>query len=331
VWILEIQKIPRRASLASFLSIQHSQKDHNRIMMRVAWMLPLFFACRVDSFGARSRKGRRGSTLQLSLLRLDSNGAWNKFQNIEDTTTSSRRSLLMGTASVAAALTATAGMKRYTFAQKQSQQSIGTVSDALEWMDRSCDRRFLHAVVSSNYKFLYRGCSVQPGSGGGGPSLRNEVPDLLMLDTYGSVAAQEYFVALEELLKDELVRPSTGHLATTSIRDASAWGDNVVSMWPCAGAHYAWYQDFGLFYPRATTTTTTTSKGGSTGSIRNGAVASIDRMSLIVDGRDCGKDSLDDALCAPSCEILVATPSFLAVPISMEKELRQKLQRSFLV
>jgi hypothetical protein len=272
-------------------------------MWRVAWILPLFFACRVASFCSRSSQDRRCSTLQL--LRLDSIGARNEFQGAEEL---SRRSLLLtGTASVAALTTA---MTSFPIAQ-QPQQSVGTVADALEWMDRSCDRRFLHAVVSSNYKFLYRGV---PALSGDGPSLRIEAPDLLLLETYGSAAAQEYFVALEEVLKDELVRPSTGHLATTSIRDASAWGDDVVSIWPCAGAHYAWYQDFGLFYPRAMD-----------------SKQSIDRMSLIVDGRDCGKDSLDDALCAPSCEILVATPSFLAVPISMEKELRQELQRSFLV
>lgn len=109
---------------------------------------------------------------------------------------------------------------------------------------------------------------------------------------------------MEIAMTDDVVRPSNGILTTTDPTASSI-------VWPLGdAAHYAWWQ-------------------------QGGAIAadgrSVDRSKIIVDGRDCGKDSLEDALRSDSCEILVAAKSFLVVPAHLEEELRQGLQQSFLV
>jgi len=241
----------------------------------------------------------------------------------EDTSSNSatdRRSFLVGTI---AAATAAAGITSSTTANlpllgsNNNVQTLATVADAIQWIDDHCDRRFLHAVVASDYRFLYRGVDTSNNS----ISIRREAPDLLSPETYGPEALP-FFQKLETLLQDEPVHPSNGHLATTSAQDAAAWGTTAASIWPMGGggggggdAHYAWFQDGGLFYPR----------GG------KDAALVLDRKSIIVDGRDCGKDSLEDALRGDSWEIMVATPAFLAVPVSKENELRERLRNSFLV
>lgn len=191
---------------------------------------------------------------------------------------------------------------------KSNAVNLATVGEAIAWIDENCDRRFLHAVVASDYRFLYRGVDTTD------ISIRNEEPDLLLPETYGSSPeALQFFRELETVLKDDAVRPSNGHLATTSAQDAAAWGTAAASIWPMGPAHYAWFQNGGLFYPRASVS------------------SSLDRKSIIVDGRDCGKDNLEDALQGDSWEVMVATPCFLTVPLSMETELRDGLQKSFLV
>ena len=212
------------------------------------------------------------------------------------------RSSASGEAALAAATVA-----KYIPETSANAPILATVPEAIQWIDEFCDRRFLHAVVASDYRFLYRGVPEDMKI----PSIRMEEPDLLSVDTYGTPAALQFFKDLEVTMSQEAVRPSNGHLTTASIEDASAWGKTVASIWPMGPAHYAWFQDGGLFYPR---------RG-----------SSADRNSIIVDGRDCGKDSLEDALLGDSWEIMVATKSFLAVPVSMEKDLRDELQKSFLV
>jgi len=179
------------------------------------------------------------------------------------------------------------------------------IPEVIGWIDRNCDRRFLHAVVASNYQFLYRGAERAQ------TSIRKEAPDLLSSETYNSPAALSFFRDLESILDDEPVKPSNGHLATTSILDASEWG-SAVSIWPMSGAHYAWFRDEGVFYPGR---------------------GDISRDQIIVDGKDCGKESLEDVLRSRSCEVMVFLPfdNFLAVPASMDEEVRKVLKESFII
>ena len=231
-----------------------------------------------------------------------------------------RRNLVVGT--LAAATTCFSGISTSSTTAhapskklgETSQTTLASVSEAVQWIDDHCDRRFLHAVVASNYRFLYRGVGAVDENFVDVISVRHEKSDLLLPNTYGSKAALSFFQRLEEVLRDEPVKPSNGHLATTSSTDAAAWGSTAASIWPSGeptDVHYAWFQDRRLFYPRAS--------------------SSLDRRSIIVDGRDCGKDSLEDALRGESMEVMFSTPTFLAVPISKEAELLEQLRHAFLV
>lgn len=203
------------------------------------------------------------------------------------------------------------------------------VSKAIEWLDKYCDRRFLHAMVASDYKFLYYGIgSKNDAKASSVANTRNEIQsstniqtvtlpfDLLSIETYGTQKAVEYFQSLESSLENELVKPSNGHLMTTSIDDAAKWG-SVASMWPMDGAHFAWFQDGKPFYPREDVV----------GGLGTDNVQEL----LVVDGIDCGREGLEDALRARHCEILVNASEFLVVPVEFEQEFRTALGNSFLV
>lgn len=184
-----------------------------------------------------------------------------------------------------------------------------TLSQAIDWIENNCDKRFIHAVVASDYNFLYYGLDQNAKETIRVESLQKS--DLLTFETYGSNDAVDYFQNLESLLANDVVKPSNGHLMTTSSKDATHWG-TAYSMWPMDNVHYAWFQSKGLFYPRS-------------------SVTALTRDDIIVDGRDCGKDSLDDALTANGCEVLVSGQRYMAVPASMDNELRQALKDAFLI
>lgn len=228
-------------------------------------------------------------------------------------TEQSRRQVLVWGSSFATAAGAASIGLPLSLSNKQQQPM--TISDSIQWIDQFCDRRFLHAVVASDYRFLYRG--IPAATADNSPVVQeNPVSDLLAFDTYKSSEALNYFQNLEGLLKEESVRPSNGHLATTSAPDATAWGGAAASVWPVSEAHFAWYQTGGLFYPRP----------------KDDRNLRLDRSAIIVDGKDCGSDSLEDALSsARSTEILFSARSFLSVPVFLEEQLREELRGSFLV
>lgn len=220
----------------------------------------------------------------------------------------SRRSLLISTA---AAVGTTTLFKKTAFSPKQKNTAITpvavpSVQDAIRIIDDSCDRRYLHAVVSSNYRFLYRENNQEKQR----ITIHQNDPSLLSsaMNNYPE-AAQQSFQQLEKVLQEDVIKPSNGLLAISTLAGGS-------SIWPLKSVdeevHYAWFQEGGLFFPRR-------------------SMGSLDRSQLIVDGKDCGRDSLEDALSRDSCEVLVKAGSFLVVPTQYEEELRQGLQGAFLV
>ena len=183
------------------------------------------------------------------------------------------------------------------------------IDQVVSWIDTSCDREFLSAVVVSGYRFLYRGIDDATTAA----QVRSETPDLLLSSTYDNdPKALAFFQELERTMirKDCPVRPSTGHLATSSRHEAARWGQTA-SIWPIQGADYAWFSDTQLFYPRRTNTE--------------------EDAYLICNGRNCGTDSLDDALLAENAEVLFSAHPFLAVPASLDRSLQEALQRAFLL
>ena len=163
--------------------------------------------------------------------------------------------------------------------------------------------------------FLYRGISHLQNDEIRTETMGRETSDLLVEGTYDSPDALPFFQSIQNILENETVNPSNGHLTTSSAIDAGKWGV-AASIWPRNGAHYAWFQDGGLFYPRSIS-----SNGGSV----------VQREDIIVDGKDCGKESLEDALRSESCEVLLATDEVLVVPAAMDQQLREALEGSFLV
>lgn len=188
---------------------------------------------------------------------------------------------------------------------------LTSVNEAVDVISNSCNRRFLYNVISSNYNFLYRGLIPSEAKGS---SIRTSEPcDLLNPETYGSVEAASYFAALDKrMAKDRSpVLPSNGHLATTCPKAAAEWGV-AASIWPIGeeGVHFAWFEDGGLFWPR-----------------NDGA-----SQDIVVDGRDCGVTSLDDALVGDNWEVLFrADQGFVALPVEFEGKLREGLKGSFVI
>jgi hypothetical protein len=257
-----------------------------------------------------------------------------------------------------------------------------TIEDTILWINRYCDRQLLHAVVASNYRFIYRGVTptipsvplLSPSSISHhgmdhtdttrlpppqrlDPTIQYELPDLLQLDTYGgSIEALELFQLLEEVLTSHTpaataVRPSTGHIATTSWQDAALWGVYAASIWPTTfteppehaavvttttksgvpNRNYAWFRDGGLFYPRPPEFDSHIPKN-STSDTRIAIYQETLRRSIVVDGQNCTDgESLVDALQNEACEILFAARSFLAIPVTFDAELRYRLRQSFLI
>ena len=185
-------------------------------------------------------------------------------------------------------------------------EKITSVSDAVSLIEKSCNRNFFHGVVASGYNFLYRGIPTpdMPQS-----MIRLEESDLLDPNTYNSKDASDFFNKLEvETLRESPVKPSNGHLAVTCPRAASEWGI-AASIWPLGeDVHFAWFENGGKFWPRE----------------------KVDDK-IIVDGIDCGQQALEDALMGDNLEVMFSSNRFLAVPLSMEEELRNELKKSFIL
>lgn len=188
---------------------------------------------------------------------------------------------------------------------------LKSVREAVDLIGTSCNKRFLYNVVASDYNFLYHGLDPQEAAA---PSIMVSKPcDLLNPETYGSEEAAAYFARLDKRMAGELkspVRPSNGHLATTCPKAAGDWGV-AASIWPIGedNVHFAWYADGGLFWPRP--------EGAS--------------QDIIVDGRDCGKMSLEDALSGDNWEVLFRADKFVAIPVKFEEDLRKELEKSFVI
>lgn len=240
--------------------------------------------------------------------------------NDDDIAENSRRALLISSAATVLGVAASSSglisgpssssiTAAAAAASNNNIQVVPSVNEAIQLIDASCDRSFLHAVVASDYRFLYRGIDESVGT----PTVRKEAHDLLDLETYKSEEALQFFTKLEtSVLQNDPVKPSNGHLGITSATSAATWGTTAASIWPLGeDAHFAWFEKGGEFWPRP--------------------MAMADRKEMIIDGRDCGKESLEDALRGDNWEVLFSGQSFLAVPVRFEQELREGLKNSFIM
>ena len=215
--------------------------------------------------------------------------------------------------------------------------SIAEVADIIA---SRAPKEFLAAVRETGGRFLYRGdepSACDPDRNILIPYTNDLVvrtcdplPDLLLVETYGSEAARSRFEALEDFLSTSstipiavkqggLAKPSNGHLATSDPKEAARWG-SVVSVWPLlpegadAGFSYVWPRDRRVFYDEA-----------------DSAAAPRDSRRVLAIN-----EHLPKALTAPGGrEVLFATvggttatttTAFLAVPIELDDRLRTALE-----
>jgi hypothetical protein len=246
-----------------------------------------------------------------------------------------------------------------------------SIEECIHWINRYCDRALLHAVIASDYRFLYRGISINTPNAAISlhvdgsnnfkalqrtvtgtvlplqTTIQSDVPDLLQIETYGEDGVR-FFQRLENMLQNESIRPSIGHLATTVSMDAAIWGNYSASIWPlsmhapemsmqlpptitssidtvttASQISYAWFCNGGMFYPR-------TSHGDelqrSMMAIVNGSCEPTNNH------HNYCNDSLVDALQYQNgFEIMLTASIYLAVPSRYDYVLRDHLRKSFLI
>lgn len=175
--------------------------------------------------------------------------------------------------------------------------TVSTVEEALQLIETSCDKRFLHAVVASDYQFLYEGQNTLTAASDVDPDQVFSVK--VTTESNGNNKDTVYKMATTGTMTPKRA-PSLWPLEPKADRNdqRSARTSRI---------HFAWPQDGGVFTKEA--------------------VAS---KQLIVDGIDCGKMSLEDAL-EGDMQVLVQAPLFLTVPPALEKTLKDGLRSAFLI
>ena len=105
-----------------------------------------------------------------------------------------------------------------------------------------CDPAFVSAVRDTG-RMLYRGEGLTAAA------KCTPHPDLLEPKTYGEPDALDFFRRLEDSLPPAVgARPSMGHIGTSSVEAAGAWGA-AASIWPLGRLTYAWPSDRPEFWP----------------------------------------------------------------------------------
>jgi len=117
-----------------------------------------------------------------------------------------------------------------------------SLAEAENLILRRCDPAFLGAVRATG-RLLYRGEGLTTSA------LCAPPPDLLLPNTYNDSNALAYFRRLEATLPPAVgARPSKGHLASSSLEAAVAWGAPA-SIWPLGPLSYAWLSSRRDFWP----------------------------------------------------------------------------------
>ena len=164
---------------------------------------------------------------------------------------------------------------------ESSISTVSSVEEALKIIEFRGDKRFLHGVVASDYKFLYEQTRIIPSD------------------------IEQIFLQKVPLVNDKsrtLVLATTGNLLGHKKSRPSLWPlENVMTSGN--DIHYAWPEQGGLLKSN---------------------------KQQIVDGIDCGKMSLEDAL-EGEMQVLVQASTYLSVPSYMESSLRKGLQEAFLI
>jgi hypothetical protein len=194
--------------------------------------------------------------------------------------------------------------------ESSNRQVLVSVDEALALIDSQCDRRFLHALVATDYQqLLYRGV----------PSVQDsQQPAVVRVNSVSQMAPvttdfRQALMSPSASMVEDFAGSTPFHLTTVNRK---AVGSNAMALWPLGeNVHFAWpeQEDDRLW------------------SQRGGSLVLNPSMSIVVDGVDCGVMSLEDALERPTGQVMVHANAFLLVPKSMQPDLIARLKESFII
>jgi len=177
---------------------------------------------------------------------------------------------------------------------KPSISTVLSAEEALKIIESRGDKRFLHAVVASDYQFLYE--QSKPISSD---------------------------IDVEQIFSKKVPSKSNESKSVLLATTGNLGAKNSASLWPLENAmasgsdiHYAWPEQGGVLKANKRSDDSPTDVGAT--------------QTMIVDGIDCGKMSLEDAL-EGKMQVLVQAPTYISVPSHMESSLRKGLQGAFLI
>jgi hypothetical protein len=168
-------------------------------------------------------------------------------------------------------------------------------------------------AVAATWCFLYRGETTIASHHGA--TVLDPEPDLLLPGTYDDPSALAYFQCLEQRLqhRGSTARPSTGHIATSDVSQASQWGQ-AVSVWPLGDSmSYVWPRRNEVFFP---TTRKYNCPGDDLAIDQDLSLALNLGHEILFKSKFQGTDSLPAVLTGPR------TSAFLAIPVSFDATLR---------
>jgi hypothetical protein len=175
-----------------------------------------------------------------------------------------------------------------------SMSTVSSVEEALKIIESRGDKRFLHGVVASDYKFLYEQTKTIP-----------------------------FDIDVEQIFSQKVPPVSNKSRAVVLATTGNLGPKKSASLWPLENAmtsgndiHYAWPEQGGVLESNKKRDDSSTDVGIT--------------QKMIVDGIDCGKMSLEDAL-EGEMQVLVQAPTYLSVPSYMESSLRKGLRGAFLI
>ena len=183
------------------------------------------------------------------------------------------------------------------------------VEDVAKFICSFTPAAFREAVQRTNH-FLYRGQDLNAKQSVAAHICDPE-PDLLRSGTYSDENALRYFECLEEQLTSRNVaaKPSTGHIGTSIVKDAQAWGQ-VVSVWPLGNElSYVYPRDERNFFPQST--------------CRESALTMDTGLELAL--RD-GREVLFASWYTMGSSSTSTPSSFIAVPQKYDEKLKKLLQ-----
>lgn len=193
-----------------------------------------------------------------------------------------------------------------SFSQTDTSRTLESIEEIVKLLETQGNKRFLQAVVASEYKLLY--------------SYDETIPDAALVSmTQQDLTPPKTNLQAPDVWRALLDADTSSSSSFHKTRTRLIHRGRRTSFWPLGeDIHFAWTEDEHDMLWTETDTAITAS-------------SSFSRLSLIIDGVDCGLMSLEDALERVNGQVLVYADSYVEVPASMEQKLVKALKGSFII